>query len=1413
MTQSSQKPNVPEDMRARWQRVADLMAKTVGVPAGLIMRVDPPCIEVFVSSATSGNPYTAGHGEELGTGLYCERVMVQRCLLHVPDARRDPEWDHNPDIELGMVCYLGYPIEWPDGEVFGTICVLDARENPNVGTHQELMAEFQQVIEGDLHLLIELEQRKRTEDMLGVQRDLGMAIAGVSGLDETLRLCVDAGMRIPGMDCAGIYLVDETTGGLSLAFHKGLPPGFVAAASHYAANSAKARLVMAGKPIYTRHDELDVCLAGAERSEGLQAIAVIPVRSQGQVVACLNVASHSLHRVPDSARDALEAMATHIGDAIVRSKTEDALRQSEGRYRTLVELALDVIYRLDEDGTIAFISPAIEQLGYDREALIGTKFEEIVHPDDRGTVRNRFVERRVGDRTMRDVEVRLLSKTGSLRDYAVSSTTVSINARGLWDVPDDQIERPDKTFLYTQGIARDITERKETERALTASEERLRRQQRVLVELTEAGAIGSDLEAAFPKITEAAARGLEVARTSIWLYNQDRSAIRCLDLFESDTGRHSKGLELAAADYPAYFQALGERRNIAADGARSDSRTAELADGYLVPLGITSVLDSGIWVRGEMDGVVCHEHVGPLRRWTIEEESFARSIADFVSLAMEANHRRRAEDDLRRRIRWAEGLQKAGQELAACKTVQTVASVASRAPVERLDLRVAFVTVPDSAGRARLMTASSPEIWEYGDDLGCANEVLRTQQSKLVPDTMASPPYAGCRDCAQHLGFRCCATIPILVRGRCVAAFTACCDEVGPQARLMQAAPMLEVFCRQVGHVWERCQDEEELHKLWRAVEHSPASVVITDIEGTIEYVNPKFTEVTGYSAEEAIGQNPRVLKAGEQPREFYEELWHTILSGETWEGDFCNRKKSGEVYWEQASISPIFGPDEEITHFVAVKEDITERRRIQDELHKAKEVAEAASRAKSAFLANMSHEIRTPMNAILGFAQLMQRDTLLTAEQRGNVEIILRSGEHLLALINEILEMSKIEAGRVTLNPAPFDVHGLLDDLEVMFAVRTDAKHIELAFERGTDVPRYVIADENKLRQVLINLLGNAVKFTDQGGVALKVSRVESRRTRAKPRVTLRFEVEDTGVGIAAGDLDTIFDPFEQATKSAPGQSGTGLGLAISREYVRLMGGDIAASGEPGKGSVFTFHIDAEEGSADGVQYEAKTRRVAGLADRERAVRVLVADDKESNRRLLSKMLAPLGFEVSEAEDGEEAVRLVEEWSPHLVLMDLSMPVLDGHEATRRIKANTKGRRPVVIAVSASAFEEDSEAAISAGADDFLGKPFKESDLLEKIRTHLGVEYVYEEEEASAAQTADTALAVQLSCDDLAGLPADLLGQMAEAATKADLEGLNELIGQVEAQDAQVARALRSLADSFDYDALLDLLQPGDDS
>jgi signal transduction histidine kinase/CheY-like chemotaxis protein len=501
-------------------------------------------------------------------------------------------------------------------------------------------------------------------------------------------------------------------------------------------------------------------------------------------------------------------------------------------------------------------------------------------------------------------------------------------------------------------------------------------------------------------------------------------------------------------------------------------------------------------------------------------------------------------------------------------------------------------------------------------------------------------------------------------------------------------------------------------------------------------------------------------------------------------------RARDGKETVVSYNASTFHDRDRKLQGVFAAARDVTERKRYEQSLQQA-------NRAKSVFLANMSHEIRTPMNAILGFSQLMLRDHDLTERQCQYLGTINRSGEHLLALINDILEMSKIEAGRTTLNLSTFDLPVLLKDLEMMFRVRTDEKKLSFSVEMIGDVPQYIVSDINKLRQVFINVLGNAVKFTEQGGIGLRV-RVD-RAGATEP--FLQVEIEDTGPGISSEDQHKLFRHFEQTKTGQQAGTGTGLGLAISREFVRLMGGAITVNSQVGKGSVFLIQLPLKQGEAQAVQSKEAPRQVVKLQPGQAPCRVLIADDIEDNRQLLAQLLAEVGFEIRLATNGAEADQAFEEWRPQLILMDFRMPVMDGHEAIRRIRAMPGGKEPKIIAVTASAMDENRQELIEIGADDFLSKPFREIQLFQKIHTLVGVEYVYAEQPAAAEDESP-----ELTAESLADWPQALIDPMRDAVITADLDQLLAKIDLVEARDPRIARGLRRLAEGFQYQKLLDL-------
>ncbi|NET33206.1 MAG: response regulator [Cyanothece sp. SIO1E1] len=493
------------------------------------------------------------------------------------------------------------------------------------------------------------------------------------------------------------------------------------------------------------------------------------------------------------------------------------------------------------------------------------------------------------------------------------------------------------------------------------------------------------------------------------------------------------------------------------------------------------------------------------------------------------------------------------------------------------------------------------------------------------------------------------------------------------------------------------------------------------------------------------------------------------------------------------------------------------ERKLAESALQRAKVAADAANRAKSEFLASMSHELRTPLNAILGFAQMMSRDTTLGETHHQHLGIINRSGEHLLSLVNDILEMSRIEAGRTVLNENSFDLIRLLDSLEDMLRLRAEAKGLQLLFEKKPDIPQYVKTDEGKLRQVLINLLGNAIKFTQEGGVTLRVGikgsqlhpSTQNRKSKTQNAAGyLHFEIEDTGPGITEAEIDKLFAAFGQTATGRKSQEGTGLGLPISRKFVQLMGGDIDVNSVPGQGSVFAFDVQIRLAQVNEVETHTQTRRVIGLAPDQPNYRILVVEDRLENRLLLVKLLTSVGFQVREASDGGEAVALWESWEPHLIWMDMRMPILDGYETTKRIRSHLKGQATVIIALTASAFEEERVIVLSAGCDDFVRKPFREQVIFDKLTQYLGVKYVYDEspQQSSPDRQDLKASSPELSAASLRIMPPEWIAQLHQAAISGDDAVVSELITAIPGSQAAIAATLTELVDNFRLDVISDL-------
>ena len=603
-----------------------------------------------------------------------------------------------------------------------------------------------------------------------------------------------------------------------------------------------------------------------------------------------------------------------------------------------------------------------------------------------------------------------------------------------------------------------------------------------------------------------------------------------------------------------------------------------------------------------------------------------------------------------------------------------------------------------------------------------------------------------------------------------------------------------------------------KLFQLSRAVENSPAVIVITDYHANIEYVNPKFSEITGYSAEEVLGKNPRILKAGQLSKEYYVKLWETITAGHEWRGDFYNRKKNGDMFWERASISPIKNDKGFITHFVAIKEDITDQKRIASELLTAQEAAHAANRSKSEFLANMSHEIRTPLSAIIGFSDITLR-TDLQPYQHENLLKIKTAGELLLSIISDILDFSKIEAQQMVMEAIPFKLDNMLTNVTHLIQQKVQEKGLQLLLQTSSDISNRLIGDQFRLSQILANLLSNAVKFTEKGNIVLETSL----QVKLRDKVKLKFSVRDTGIGISDHQIKKLFQPFTQADGSTTRKfGGTGLGLSISKQLVTMMDGEIWCESVPGEGSTFSFTacfgIDAAQNSENEPLTTAASSSLNKITHDFYGSHILLVEDNKLLQQLVTDFLSMTGITMDIAVNGQEAVTMITgaKQQYDLVLMDIQMPIMNGYETARILRSDERFSRLPLIAITAHALLEEKLKITEAGMNDIITKPFNAQTLLKVMQQFLGKQEsdTYDTTQENIHSGSNT-LPGKVDLEVVSSILGKLLGYTKSWDAKAEryLDGFQKELAGIPFQDIELIKMLlRNFNFSAANEALISL-------
>lgn len=611
-------------------------------------------------------------------------------------------------------------------------------------------------------------------------------------------------------------------------------------------------------------------------------------------------------------------------------------------------------------------------------------------------------------------------------------------------------------------------------------------------------------------------------------------------------------------------------------------------------------------------------------------------------------------------------------------------------------------------------------------------------------------------------------------------------------------------------------QNEAKFRELATA---SPGAIFTASItpEGELqfEYLSPVAEEIHEIPIADLL-QHGQLIWDQAHPAdqvEYQQAVAHCIKTKQPFQHEWRIITPSGKIKWLSGTARPQQRETGEwVWHGIVM--DVSDRKQVELELQQAKEAAEVASQAKSAFLASMSHELRTPLNVILGFASLMAQDPTLTIAHQDDLQSIRTSGEHLLKLVNNVLDLAKIESGKLNLEIHPVDLADALQTLQAMLHQQAVQKGVSLVVEIDPEVPPYIMTDGQKLRQVLINLVNNGIKFTSQGEVRLSVTASQPYLVSQETSdwlYPLTFQVTDTGAGIAPHNLGCIFDAFTQVTTEQPAHEGTGLGLSISQRLVQLMAGELTVTSVLGHGSTFQFTIPVPLATDCPPPANLPSQVVTGLAPHQSCYRMLVVDDQADNRRLLIKLLQPLGLDMAEASHGEAAVTQWQQWHPHLIWMDLQMPGVDGYETTRRIRAaeSQPNRDPqpstIIIALTAHASPSDRQQALAAGCNDYLSKPFRVETLLSKLAEHLGLRYTYG---APPPIPSPFVPPIVLTAETLAVMPQPWIVEMQNAALSCNDIEVKALIQQIPPAYSSLVLGLKRLTYNYDFGQIIELAQ-----
>jgi PAS domain S-box-containing protein len=1032
---------------------------------------------------------------------------------------------------------------------------------------------------------------------------------------------------------------------------------------------------------------------------GLHAACGFPICAGDEVLGVMSFLSRRSQRADAELLKMMATIGNQIGQFMKTKQAEAALNESAALRRMALNAARMGVWEWN-------IITGEEKWSEEAELVFGITadtpvksygdFISHIHPDDRDILMQAH-NRTIHEGADYDPEYRIFWPDGTQR---------WVTSRGRLIC--DETGNP----LRLTGITMDITERKQAEIALADSERRLRQQSEALANLAQHKALSQgNLQIAVHAITEVAAQSLDVERVGVWLYEGDRTQLRCIDLYEQSNHRHTANEILTAANYPTYFSELNAARVIAADDAQTDSRVREFLIPYFQPFGITSTLDAPIRVGGKIVGIVAHEHVGSLRQWTLTEQNFAGSIADFVALALEVYERKRTEAALRQ----AEEKYRSIFENAVTGIFQTtsdgvfISANPALASIYGYDSAIDLITqLTNIEGQLYVNPQRRQEFIQLMAEKGAVSEFESQVYRRDGSVIWISENALAIKDADDNF--------------------------------LYYEGTVEDITQRKATE--EALKEREER---FRSLVNNIAGAVYRRAYHTdwcMEFISDAIADIVGYPASYFTCHNGRlnfrnIIHPDDQPL-LQPVIEQAIAEKHPYIVEYRVIHRDGRVRWVYEKGQGLFDDSGAVLWLDGVIFDITDRKQTEAELQKAKEAAEQASQAKSQFLANMSHELRTPLNAIIGYSEMLQEEVeeLGQDEIKPDLEKIRSAGKHLLALINDILDISKIEAGKMDLYLEAFSLSHLVYEVETTIQPLVEKNNNRLQINCDPHIGT-MYADLTKVRQALLNLLSNAAKFTEKGTITLTVTRdyrngLSASNLEAKsgaiaatsdPDSWIVFQVQDTGIGMTLDQLETVFQAFTQADASTTRKyGGTGLGLAITRHFCRMMGGDITVNSRIGEGSTFTIYLPTQvhDRQSETIHAPADVRAAPSdeLSVISKNIKVLVIDDDPTVRDLVVRTLSKEGFSIATAATGEEGLHLAKTLRPDAITLDVLIPDLNGWAILSALKADPEVADIPVIVMT---IVDDKNQGLALGASDYLTKPIdykRLATLLEKYQS-----------------------------------------------------------------------------------------------